>query len=76
MKYEKKYGSTEGRSEVQHGMASMHGSSKGSTEARQKEWKYGKMFERKFTWKFGWKFIRKDERKEGSLEIRKERKFI
>lgn len=26
-------------------------------EARQKEWKYGKMFERKFTWKFGWKFI-------------------
>lgn len=50
----------------------MYGSSKGSTEARQKEWKYGNVFERKFTWKF----IRKDERKEGSLKILKERKSI
>ncbi len=49
-------------------MASMHFSLKGSTEARQKEWKYRKMFERKFTWK--------EERKEGSLKILKERKFI
>ncbi len=45
-------------------MASMHFSLKGSTEARQKEWKYRKMFERKFTWK------------EESLKILKERKFI
>lgn len=39
MKYEKKYGSTEGRSEVQHGMASMHGSSKGSKTERMEVWK-------------------------------------
>jgi len=51
---------------LKYSMASMHFSLKGSTS--QKEWKYRKMFERRFTWK--------EERKEGSLKILKERKFI